>query len=116
MTRRRLLPRFGVVAAALLVALGASNAAYRVDAGNESESQHAVAAQRAGARDVGVHLGAIRAERSERLLRLGLAVLGAGLVAVALRGRRTAAAAVRGARLGFANGALGRGPPALRFR
>jgi hypothetical protein len=116
MTRRRLLLLFGVVAAALLVAVGAANAVYRADASGERKSHSAVAAQRAGARDVGIHAGVLKTERSQRLLRFGLAVLGAGLAAVALRGRRTGATRSGGTRLGFAVGALGRGPPALRVR
>src|SRR3977135_3609713 len=109
MTLRRLLLLFGVVAAALLVGLAATNAAYQATTGNEDQSHHAVASERTRTREVGVHAAVVKTQRSERLLRLGLAVLGAGLAALALRGRRTSPVRLDGGRLGFAAGALGRG-------
>jgi hypothetical protein len=115
MARRRLLAQFGVVAAAVLVGLGVANAAYRADASVQAHSQDGVASEHTRTRDIATHVGVHKTERSARLLRLGLAVLGTGLLAVALRRRRFTPAPVVGGRLGFAVGALGRGPPVLRF-
>jgi hypothetical protein len=116
MTRRRLLAQFGVVAAAVLVALGVANAAYSSDASGQAHAQDGVASEHVRTRDVATHAGVLKTERSARLLRLGLAVLGAGVLAFASRRRRTSPAPVAGGRLGFAVGALGRGPPVLRVR
>jgi hypothetical protein len=116
MTRRRLLAQFGVVAAALLVAVGVAHAAYSSDARGQAHAQDGVASAHVRTRDVATHAGVLKTERSARLLRLGVAVLGAGVLAFALRRRRNSPAAVGGGRLGFAVGALGRGPPVLRVR
>ena len=118
MARRRLLAQLGAIAAVLLVALGAANAAYGTDASTQAHTRDEAASDRAGSRDVGIHAGVVKTERSERLLRLrlGLAVIGAGVLAFALRRRRYSLAPVGGGRLGFGAGALGRGPPLLRVR
>jgi hypothetical protein len=113
MTRRRHLAQLGVVVAALLVAFGASNVAFGADSSISRHGHDAVAAERAGNREVGAHARVLKSPRSERLMRLGFAVRAAAAMTVALRRRSTTRVAPRSWRLGCVAGPLGRGPPAL---
>ncbi len=115
MTRRRLITQLGIVAVGLLVAFGATNAAYRAEISAQEHSHDAAVSERGG-RDVGLHAGVLKPERSQRMLRFGLAMLPAGLLAVALRRHRIRVYSSRTGRLGFAVASLGRGPPLLRVR
>ena len=115
MTRRRLITQVAVVAAGVLIALGAANAAYTPEVATQEHTHDAVASERS-ARDIGLHVGIVRTERTQRLLRFGLAVLAAASLAVAPLRRRARPHSSQTSRLGFAAGSLGRGPPLLRVR
>ena len=115
MPRRPLISQLAVVAAGLLIALGAANVAYTPEITTQEHAHDAAVSER-NSRDVGLHVGIIKTERSQRLLRFGLAVLATASLAVALSRRRVRPRSSRTGRLGFAAGSLGRGPPLLRVR